>query len=111
MKKYMYNYIEYVEANKKKVNSEEMLVKIEFFQHERLIHLIITLFYVLMFLVFLVLISISYIFIIPSALLMVFVIFYIIHYFVLENGIQYLYKLYDTVNSQKRKTTTQKRKQ
>lgn len=98
-------------AENKEVSKEEILTKISFFQHERLIHLIITLFYCLMFLVFLILISLSYVFIIPAALLFVFLLCYIIHYFVLENGIQYLYKLYDTVNSQKRKTTTQKRKQ
>ena len=98
MKKYLYSYIKYIEENKKKVDPKEMLTKINFFQHERLIHLIITLFYALMFLVFLVLISLSYVFIIPAALLIIFLIFYIIHYFLLENGIQYLYKLYDEVN-------------
>ena len=100
----MDDYIKYVDANKKKENSEEMLVKINFFQHERLIHLIITLFYVLMFLIFLVLISISYIFIVPSIILMFFVIFYIIHYFRLENGVQYLYKLYDDVTKNDKKS-------
>lgn len=98
MKKYLYSYIKYIEENKKKVDSKEMLIKINFFQHERLIHLIVTLFYAMMFLVFLVLISLSYVFIIPAALLLIFLICYIIHYFLLENGIQYLYKLYDEVN-------------
>ena len=105
MKKYLYDYIKYVEANKKKVDISDMVVKINFFQHERLIHLLITLFYCLMFLIFLVLISLSYVFIIPAALLMIFLICYIIHYFLLENGVQYLYKLYDEVakNSSKSK--------
>ena len=105
MKRYLYDYIKYVEANKKKVDISDMVVKINFFQHERLIHLLITLFYCLMFLIFLVLISLSYVFIIPAALLMIFLICYIIHYFLLENGVQYLYKLYDDVakNSNKRK--------
>lgn len=98
MKKYLYSYIKYIEENKKKVDPKEMLTKINFFQHERLIHLIVTLFYAMMFLVFLVLISLSYVFIIPAALLLIFLICYIIHYFLLENGIQYLYKLYDEVN-------------
>lgn len=97
MRKYLYSYIKYVEANKKKINDCDMIIKINFFQHERLIHLIITLFYCLMFLIFLVLITLSYVFIIPAALLMIFLICYIIHYFLLENGIQYLYKLYDDV--------------
>ncbi len=105
MKRYLYDYIKYVEANKKNVDISDMVVKINFFQHERLIHLLITLFYCLMFLIFLVLISLSYVFIIPAALLMIFLICYIIHYFLLENGVQYLYKLYDEVakNSNKRK--------
>ena len=98
MKKYLYSYIKYIEENKKNVEPKEMLIKINFFQHERLIHLIVTLFYAMMFLVFLVLISLSYVFIIPAALLLIFLICYIIHYFLLENGIQYLYKLYDEVN-------------
>lgn len=40
MKKYLYSYIKYIEENKKKVDSKEMLTKINFFQHERLIHLL-----------------------------------------------------------------------
>ena len=95
MKKYMYNYIEYVEANKKKVNSEEMLVKIEFFQHERLIHLLVTLFFALFALIFLALGMVSYIFLPIFAILLIFLICYIYHYFFLENRVQYLYKIYD----------------
>ena len=102
MKKYMYDYIGFVENNKNKVSCEEILAKIMFFQHERLIHLIITIFYAILFLLFLVLITISYIFIIPSFILMIFLIFYLIHYFRLENGVQYLYVLYDEVNSTKK---------
>lgn len=104
MKKYLNDYIKYVEKNKKKVDREEMVVKINFFQHERLIHLIITLFYCLMFLVFLILISLSYVFIIPAALLLIFLICYIIHYFLLENGVQYLYRLYDELAKEDAKT-------
>lgn len=99
MKKYLYEYINYVINNKNKINLEDMLIKINFFQHERLIHLIITLFYVIMFLIFLILVSISYIFIIPAFILLIFVIFYIIHYFRLENGVQSLYFLYDEIKN------------
>ena len=102
MKKYMYDYIGFVENNTKKVSREEILANIMFLQHERLIHLIITIFYAILFLLFLVLITISYIFIIPSFILMIFLIFYLIHYFRLENGVQYLYVLYDEVNSTKK---------
>ena len=99
MKKYLYEYINYVINNKNKINLEDMLIKINFFQHERSIHLIITLFYVIMFLIFLILVSISYIFIIPAFILLIFVIFYIIHYFRLENGVQSLYFLYDEIKN------------
>lgn len=84
-------------AEKKKVSKEEMLTKISFFQHERLIHLLVTLFYALISLIFLALISISWIFIIPTIPLLVFLICYILHYFKLENRVQYLYKLYDKI--------------
>ena len=55
MKKYLYDYIEYIDSCLKNKNKdldiqklkEEHLVKIKFFQHERLIHLIVTLFYVI----------------------------------------------------------------
>ena len=103
MKKYLYEYINYVINNKNEIDLEDMLIKINFFQHERLIHLIITLFYVIMFLIFLILVSISYIFIIPSFILLIFVIFYIIHYFRLENGVQSLYFLYDEIKNKTKK--------
>lgn len=103
MKKYLYEYINYVANNKNKINLEDIIIKINFFQHERLIHLIITLFYVIMFLIFLILVSISYIFIIPSFILLIFVIFYIIHYFRLENGVQSLYFLYDEIKNKTKK--------
>ena len=48
MKKYILEYIEYVEKNKDKVDKEfieKHLIKIQFFQHERLIHLIVTITY------------------------------------------------------------------
>ena len=103
MKKYLYEYINYVINNKNEIGLEDMLIKINFFQHERLIHLIITLFYVIMFLIFLILVSISYIFIIPAFILLIFVIFYIIHYFRLENGVQSLYFLYDEIKNKTKK--------
>ena len=103
MKKYLYEYIDYVINNKNKINLEDMLIKINFFQHERLIHLIITLFYVIMFLIFLILVSLSYIFVIPVFILLIFLFFYIIHYFRLENGVQSLYFLYDEIKNKTKK--------
>ncbi len=99
MKKYLMNYVREMEAKKTShVTSkdlEEFRVKISFFQHERLIHLLVTLFFAIFALVFLALGMVSYIFLPIFFILLVFLIFYILHYFFLENNVQYLYKIYD----------------
>ena len=99
MRKYLQNYVKEMEKKLKskivKSDVEELKVKIEFFQHERLIHLIVTMFFALFALAFLALGMISYIFLPIFFILLVFLIFYILHYFFLENHVQYLYKIYD----------------
>lgn len=74
---------------------QEHLRKISFFQHERLIHLLVTLFYTLFTIIFFCLIVVSFIFLPIAIILCVFLILYIYHYFYLENGVQYMYKQYD----------------
>lgn len=101
MKKYLYDYIEKTDKllkGNKKITDEvikEHLIKIEFFQHERFIHLIVTVFYALVFLIFTGLSFLHMIFLVAMLILIIFLICYIIHYFHLENGVQYLYKQYD----------------
>ena len=101
MKEYLYDYIEMIDKllndNRKVSNEiiEDHLIKISFFQHERIIHLIVTIFYVIMFLMFSILGFLYWIFFIIAFILLIFSICYIIHYFNLENGVQYLYKQYD----------------
>ena len=104
MKKYIFDYIKNIDNILKKkpkdINKikEEHLIKIQFFQHERLIHLLVTLFYCLFMLIFMALCAIFIGFFIIGLILLIFVIFYIIHYFRLENSVQYLYKQYDKMN-------------
>ena len=103
MKKYLYDYINEIDnliKNNKvtKETKENHLIKINFFQHERLIHLLVTLFYALMFIIFTALGFVHYLFFINSLIIMIFLMFYIIHYFKLENGVQYLYTQYDKMN-------------
>ena len=103
MKKYLYDYIKEIDEliDNKKVNKEIIdnhLIKIGFFQHERLIHLLVTLFYALIYLIFMALGFVHYIFFIIAAILLIFLICYIIHYFNLEKGVQYLYKQYDKMS-------------
>lgn len=101
MKKYLYDYISEIEKKVEKniTNKviEELLIKIKFFSHERFIHLIITLFFASLSIVFTVLCFkyFNYFIYTITLILYVMVLFYVVHYYRLENGVQYLYKLYD----------------
>ena len=84
---------------------KELLSEIEFWQHERFVHLIVMfLFAVLTMAVFMVFIFAPTI---PMAILfvalLVLLVPYIKHYFVLENGVQTLYVMYEEIV---RRTTT-----
>ena len=58
MKKYLYDYIKEIDKlldSNKDIKDDlikKHLIKINFFQHERLIHLLVTLFYAVIFLIF-----------------------------------------------------------
>lgn len=100
MRKYLNDYIKETDSkiNKKEVTKELIeihLRKIKFFQHERLVHLFVALFYALFVLSFLVVSMFNPLFLVVFYILLVFLIFYVRHYFFLENGVQYLYKQYD----------------
>ena len=101
MKKYLYDYIKEIgdilDSDKeiKQDFIKKHLIKIDFFQHERFIHLLVTLFYAVIFLIFIGLSYIHWIFLPIALILMIFLICYVLHYFHLENGVQYLYKQYD----------------
>lgn len=101
MRNYVKDYVLYLENlvnENKQINKKDLdqiIIKINFFQHERLIHLLVTFFFAFITLLFMILGMISYLFLIPFAMLIVFDIFYVIHYFFLENSVQYMYKLYD----------------
>lgn len=78
---------------------KEHLIQIQFFQHERLIHLIVTcLFAVLAFAVFITLLfSFSLGLVVLFGALLVLLIPYIRHYYFLENGVQKMYAQYDRI--------------
>ncbi len=107
MKKYLFDYIKEIDNllnNKEKFDEDEIkkhLIKIQFFQHERLIHLLVTLFYALLFIIFMSFGFIYYIFFAIALIIVIFLIFYVVHYFRLENGVQYLYKQYDKMLERK----------
>lgn len=101
MKKYLSNYIlETEELLKGKITSKDIenhINKINFFSHERLIHLLVTLSFALFTIIFIYM-SITFqnmLLIVISLIMLIVLIFYIFHYYFLENSVQYLYKLYD----------------
>lgn len=87
------------EAFRQRVAQEkaELLVQIGFFQHERLIHLIVTVLFALMtILVFLLTVTNFSLWAgVLLLLLLALLIPYIKHYWLLENGTQKLYQYYD----------------
>ena len=77
------------------------LKQISFLQHERLIHLIVMMFVILFSLVFLTLFLVLdlFVFILLFALLLILTIFYIFHYYKLENTVIEWYFIYNDKNS------------
>ena len=79
---------------------EEHLRQIQFMQHERLIHLIVTvLFAVLLFISLGILVSTGeFAFLILTLMLLILLIPYIFHYYFLENSVQKMYRQFNSMN-------------
>lgn len=79
------------------IEAARLLDRIRFYQHERLIHLLVTiLFAMLFFSSFCVILFVTEWFLfIVNVLMLALLIPYIFHYFTLENGVQKLYEIYD----------------
>lgn len=107
MEKRLKNYLAWMEElNPETLSSQEkdelrreVLVQIQFFQHERLIHLIVTVTFavltVMSVLGFLATAQIGLL--ILTGMLLVLLVPYIRHYYILENGVQKLYQYYDSI--------------
>lgn len=91
-----------------KQEMEKHLVQISFFQHERLVHLIVTaIFAVLEMMCFL---SLLFIFspglLVLTLLILILLVPYIRHYYILENGVQKMYHQYDAMAAKKTETNS-----
>lgn len=105
MEKRLKNYLLYLQnlnikqlaPEQKTVLRRELLIQIGFFQHERLIHLLVTVtFAVLLMLAVLgCYLDAGLFFFLLALMLLVLLIPYIRHYYFLENGVQKLYGFYD----------------
>lgn len=117
MKKRMLYYFQYINEFSEHSHSanecvhfrQDFLEHIRFYQHERLIHLIVTcLFTILTFAVFITLLfSFTPGLLLLFAALMVLLVPYIHHYYFLENTIQKMYDLYDCMQDLCKETDTQ----
>ncbi len=101
---YMNNYMEYIKTILKKEDINESIKKdfiehIQFMQHERLIHLLVTMLFAILLMFGFVVMLMYFSWIMVGFVVIIFVveIFYIFHYYKLENGIQKMYRVYDEV--------------
>lgn len=103
LKEYIKSLREFLESGKEISDVEgfkrELIREIQFWQHERFVHLIVTFLFaivtvaVLLVMIFQASIPLFLLFI----MLLVLLVPYITHYFVLENGVQTLYVIYEEV--------------
>ena len=98
-----------LEKNAPDTNWEELLsehlVQIGFFQHERLIHLIVTVLFALLAVMSIIasLLIPEWVVLLLCLMFFVLLIPYIRHYYILENGVQKLYEYYDEIGEGKGK--------
>lgn len=78
---------------------QEHLIQVGFFQHERLVHLLVTILFAVI--AFLTLIMMTMQFSVPFLLLFIMILVllvpYIRHYYLLENSVQKMYEMYDEI--------------
>lgn len=115
MKERIVNYLKLIddmlELNADDINYENMikehLVQINFFMHERLIHLIVT----VVFAICTIISAYAYLafsnigILVLTILLLVLLVPYIAHYYRLENGVQKMYRQYDEMLKRSKKST------
>ncbi|MBO4374358.1 MAG: hypothetical protein J5829_04550 [Lachnospiraceae bacterium] len=107
MEKRIRSYLKYLEGIRLSELSEEelnilrgeILTQISFFSHERLIHLLVTLFFALFTVISMAAFVItSYLALgVLSLLFLVLLIPYVRHYYILENSVQKMYAFYDSI--------------
>ena len=108
MTKRMHFYLNYykellekdLSPEKAQQEKENLLVQIQFFQHERLIHLIVTALFALLTVITLLsnLFLMQPLLVVLEVFLLILLVPYIKHYYLLENGTQTLYRFYDRLD-------------
>ena len=88
---------------------EELLTEIQFWQHERLIHLLVTILFALMTMMLVVALFFykKLTVLVLLFMLLVLLVPYIRHYYILENGVQTLYTFYEELTRREGKLPSQ----
>ena len=113
MTEYLTNYMKYVQERLEKCTGAEELGeimaehkdKIAFMQHERIVHFLVTMMFALILAIFIaVLVFTSNIpVLILVTMILVLLMFYIKHYYFLENTVQKMYRVYDDILEKQKK--------
>ena len=107
MRRYLTEYLKQIETllrSNAPLDYDELLEshlrKIEFMQHERLIHFLVTMLFALgLFIILGVFLITEIITLLPLLILvLVLLVPYIAHYYFLENSVQKMYRIYDEIN-------------
>lgn len=107
MKKRINAYMEYIDHILQENDSgltyeqilEEHKVQLGFFMHERLVHLLVTLTFALAAFgtFFVLMVAFTPVLLVLFAAIMILLVPYILHYYLLENGVQKMYRQYDAL--------------
>ena len=113
MKEYIKDIDEKIESGKiEKIDDviKEHLLKIQFYQHERLIHFLVTMLFTILSFASLIytINNVSLGFVILTALLLCLEVPYIFHYYFLENSVQHMYEQHDALVRIKNKNVDKK---
>ena len=107
MTEYLTNYMKYIQEKLEKSGSiseldeimSEHIDKIAFMQHERIVHFLVTMLFslILAFFIAVLVFTPNLAVLILVTIILVLLIFYIKHYYFLENTVQKMYKIYDSI--------------
>ena len=89
----------------------EHLLKIQFMQHERIVHFLVTMLFALVLSIFMALLVVKkdLAVLILVTIILILLVFYIKHYYFLENTVQKMYKVYDEIHAAQRRNGGEKR--
>ena len=118
MTEYLTNYMKYIQERLEKCQSsvelDEIMAehkdKIAFMQHERIVHFLVTMLFALILIVFfaVLIFKVNLAVLALVTIVLVLLMFYIKHYYFLENTVQKMYRVYDGI-LEKKKTLKESR--